>query len=59
MVSHCYWKNDEEIIAFERKKEFGPGFYLMMDKTQEWTHTAEHAYKRLNLDGIMTQRAAA
>ena len=21
MVSHCYWKNDEEIIAFERKKE--------------------------------------
>ena len=38
MVSHCYWKNDEEIIAFERKKEFGPGFYLMKDKTQEWTH---------------------
>lgn len=38
MVSHCYWKNDEEIIAFERKKEFGPGFYLMKDRTQEWTH---------------------
>ena len=38
MVSHCYWKNDEEIIAYERKKEFGPGFYLMKDKTQEWTH---------------------
>ena len=38
MVSHCYWKNDEEIIAFERKKEFGPGFYLMKDKTQEWSH---------------------
>lgn len=38
MVSHCYWKNDEEIIAFERKKEFGPGFYLMKDKTQEWTN---------------------
>ena len=38
MVSHCYWKNDEEIIAFERKKKFGPGFYLMKDKTQEWTH---------------------
>ena len=38
MVSHCYWKNDEEIIAFERKKEHGPGFYLMKDKTQEWTH---------------------
>jgi len=38
MVSHCYWKNDEEIIAFERKKELGPGYYLMKDKTQEWTH---------------------
>ena len=38
MVSHCYWKNDEEIIAFERKKEYGPGFYLMKDKTQEWAH---------------------
>ena len=38
MVSHCYWKNNEEIIAFERKKEFGPGYYLMKDKTQEWTH---------------------
>lgn len=42
MVSHCYWKNDEEIIAFERKKEFGPGFYLMKDKTQEWTHIWPH-----------------
>lgn len=38
MVSHCYWRNDEEIIAFERKKEFGPGYYLMKDKTKEWTH---------------------
>ncbi len=36
MVSHCFWKNDEEIIAFERKKEFGPGYYLMKDKTQEY-----------------------
>lgn len=38
MVSHCYWKNDNEILAFERKKKHGPGFYLMKDKTQEWTH---------------------
>ena len=38
MVSHCYWKNDDEVIAFERKKDFGPGYYLMKDKTQEWTH---------------------
>jgi len=38
MVSHCYWKNDEEIIAFENKHHGGAGFYLMKDKTQEYTH---------------------
>lgn len=38
MVSHCFWKNDEEILAFERKKEHGPGYYLMKDQTQEWRH---------------------
>ena len=47
MVSHCYWKNDEEIIAFERKKEFGPGYYLMKDKTQEW----QHIWPQLSNDG--------
>lgn len=36
MVSHCYWKNDEEIIAFERKKDMGNGYYLMRDKTREY-----------------------
>lgn len=38
MVSHCFWKNDEEIIAFENKRDGGPGYYLMRDKTQEYTH---------------------
>lgn len=38
MVSHCYWKNDEEIIAFENKHDGGPGYYLMKDKTKKWTH---------------------
>lgn len=47
MVSHCYWKNDEEIIAFERKMEFGPGYYLMKDKTQEW----KHLWGQLSNDG--------
>ena len=36
MVSHCYWKNDQEIIAFENKKEGGPGYYLMQDKSHEY-----------------------
>ena len=38
MVSHCFWKNDNEIIAFENKRDGGPGYYLMKDKTQEYTH---------------------
>lgn len=36
MVSHCFWKNDEEIIAFENKNDGGTGYYLMKDKTQEY-----------------------
>lgn len=36
MVSHCYWKNDEEIIAFENKKGQGAGYYLMKDKSPEF-----------------------
>lgn len=38
MVSHCYWKDNEHILAFENKREFGPGYYLMKDRTQEYTH---------------------
>ena len=36
MVSHCCWKNDHEILAFENKHDDGPGYYLMKDKTQEY-----------------------
>ena len=32
MVSHCFWKSDVDIIAFERKKEGGCGYYLMQDR---------------------------
>lgn len=38
MVSHCCWKDDETILAFENKKNSGPGYYLMKDKTQEYIH---------------------
>lgn len=38
MVSHCYWKDDEHILAFENKKKTGPGYYLMKDKTNEFIH---------------------
>lgn len=35
-ASHCYWKNDEEILAFETKIGVGRGYFLMKDKTQEY-----------------------
>lgn len=38
MVSHCFWKDDETILAFENKHKTGPGYYLMKDKTQEYIH---------------------
>lgn len=36
MVSHCYWKNNEEIIAFENKNGYGNGYYLMRDKSKNF-----------------------
>ena len=36
MVSHCCWKTDNEILAFENKRGSGPGYYLMKDRTQEY-----------------------
>lgn len=38
MVSHCFWKDNERILAFENKKDGGTGYYLMKDKTQEYKH---------------------
>ena len=38
MVSHCFWKDDASILAFENKKDSGTGYYLMKDKTQEYKH---------------------
>lgn len=47
MVSHCYWKDDEHIIAFENKHGEGAGYYLMKDKTKDYTHL----WPELNGDG--------
>lgn len=38
MVSHCCWKNNEEILAFENKHETGQGYYLMKDKSDIYSH---------------------
>lgn len=38
MVSHCCWKNNSYILAFENKEKSGPGYYLMKDKTDQYIH---------------------
>ncbi|GEM_PF-177866 len=57
MVSHCYWKNDEEIIAFENKKGSGIGYYLMKDKTPSYKHLwpsmSTDGHPSYSPDGIM------
>ena len=47
MVSHCFWKNDREILAFENKKDGGPGYYLMKDRSPEY----QHLWTRYSNDG--------
>ncbi len=47
MVSHCFWKDDNNILAFENKKDGGPGYYFMRDKTQKYIH----CWPQLNNDG--------
>lgn len=46
-VSHCFWKNDNEILSFLRKKETGDHYYLMKDKTQSY----KMLWQELNTDG--------
>lgn len=37
-VSHCTWKNDNEILSYLNKKDEGKGYYLMKDKKNEYSH---------------------
>jgi hypothetical protein len=47
MVSHCFWKNDSEILAYENKFASGPGYYLMKDRTKEFVQL----WKEMTADG--------
>lgn len=49
-VSHCCWKNDDEILSFLRKKESGNHYYLMKDRTKEY----KMFWEELNTDGHCT-----
>ena len=46
MVSHCYWKNDREILAYCRRGGEN-GYYLLKDKTQDF----ERKWDWLTADG--------
>lgn len=37
-VSHCYWKDNDQIITFAEKKGEGRGYFLLKDRTKEWVH---------------------
>ena len=56
-VSHCFWKNDEEILSFLRKNETGDHYYLMRDKTQEyklyWPRLATDGHCSYSPDGSL------
>jgi len=47
MVSHCFWKNNEEIVAYGRKCADGDGYYLMRDQGDEY----EKIWPTLLMDG--------
>ena len=46
-VSHCYWKNDSEILSFLRKEGTGDHYYLITDRTQSY----QMLWPELNTDG--------
>ncbi len=47
MVSHCCWKSNNQILAFENKRKYGCGYYLMKDKTKLF----ERFWKSIDYDG--------
>lgn len=47
MVSHCYWKNNDEILAFENKHNKGIGYYLMKDRSNDF----KRIWEDINFDG--------
>lgn len=47
MVSHCYWRDDQTILAFGEKKGTGAGYYLMKDKTSQY----KHMWPEMSADG--------
>lgn len=47
MTSHCWWRNEHEILAFANKNEMGQGYYLMKDRSKSY----KRLWPSLNRDG--------
>lgn len=56
-VSHCYWKNDSEIITFAEKRGEGRGYFLLMDKEKRykhlWHNLVEDGHPSYGPDGLV------
>lgn len=51
MVSHCNWKNDNEIIGWMFKKDFGNGYFLLGDESKDFKQVGKSV---LSQDGHPT-----
>lgn len=47
MTSHCYWKNDNEILAYAHKYKYGNGYFIMKDRSDVY----EPVWTSLKSDG--------
>ena len=48
MVSHCTWKDDETILCWAKKKNIGNRYFLLKDKTNQFTIIGDG---KLTVDG--------
>jgi len=59
-VSHCFWKNNNDIISFLRKKKYGNHYYLLKDMSEKYKlllsdlNTDGHCSYSKNLKYIVT-----
>src|SRR5699024_8622480 len=57
MTSHCYWKNNNEIIAYAYKKSSGYGYYIFKDRTikyrKEWQEVSVDGHPSYSPDGSL------
>ena len=54
-VSHCCWKNNEEILSYLNKNDGGKGYYLLTDQSNEykrlWSQLAMDGHPTYSYDG--------